>query len=142
MFDRLRWGFHMKVVFCIFCSMIYLSGCQPIIDIRGNDINGDVKKILLGKTTRNDIQTLCGSPTFVFDQDSWMYIGGKVATEGIFEPDCLSQYVYKIYFDKNDVVQKVEKLDRKKIVFDINPDCTDLISNEKSKVVDVSETVK
>ncbi len=95
-----------------------LSGCsffeQPP-HLRGNAVDPDsLKDLVVGTSTRVDVNSLLGSPTAkaVFDDNTWLYIS-EVTQPRIGRVQGInSQAVIVMNFDQSGVLRGIKKLDQ------------------------------
>jgi outer membrane protein assembly factor BamE (lipoprotein component of BamABCDE complex) len=95
-----------------------LSGCsffeQPP-QLRGNAVDPDaLKELVVGTSTRADVNSLLGSPTAraVFDDNTWFYIS-EVTQPRIGRVQGInSQAVVVMNFDQGGVLRDIKKLDK------------------------------
>lgn len=90
-----------------------LFACQPTVDQRGNAPEADkLSQVQVGKTDKATVTQLLGSPSSVaeFDPNVWYYVSAKTEDVAFLKTETLDQNVVKITFDKNNVVQSVQKL--------------------------------
>ena len=83
--------------------------------LRGNRVDADqVKELVPGTSTRNDVQALLGSPSAkaTFDDNTWIYIGGVTHTRVGRTPGLDSQNVVVMKFDQGGVLRDVKSLDK------------------------------
>jgi len=113
-------------VFTAASLVLGAAACSPIIDNRGNLPTAEqLAQIEPGKTTRDEVQALLGSPsaTLLYGDERWQYIATKSETVAFFKPKVLDRNVVSITFDQagkvKDVVtkgledgQKLEIVDR------------------------------
>jgi len=93
--------------------LLFLSACTVEVANRGYDFEiAPLEKLKVGQT-REEVQTLLGSPssTSSFKDDSWYYISKKIAQKSFFKPETMEQKVIIVSFD-HDRVTKVEELDK------------------------------
>ncbi len=86
-----------------------LAACAPDVVLRGNLPDPDrIAEIHPGKTTKNDVISILGSPSTisVFDPNSWYYVSKRTKQVAFLDPDVLDQQVYIIRFN-GDVVQAI-----------------------------------
>jgi outer membrane protein assembly factor BamE (lipoprotein component of BamABCDE complex) len=95
-----------------------LSGCsffQQPPQLRGNAVDPDsLKDLVVGTSTRTDVNSLLGSPTAkaVFDDNTWIYIS-EVTQPRIGRVQGInSQAVVVMNFDQAGVLRGVKKLDQ------------------------------
>lgn len=84
------------------------TACTPTVDSRGNLPHPeDLAKITAGKTTRDEVQVLLGTPssTLNYGGESWQYISSVFETSAFFKPELKDRKVVAIYFDDNGIVK-------------------------------------
>lgn len=93
--------------------LVGLAGCSlvqaPAVQ-RGNRITEEqLKEITPGVQTRNDVQTLLGSPTQVstFGDPTWYYISARTRTRPGRELSLTEQQTVVVEFDQRGVVRQV-----------------------------------
>jgi outer membrane protein assembly factor BamE (lipoprotein component of BamABCDE complex) len=92
------------VVFSVAC-------CSPDIEQRGDLPTRDqIAKIHPGKTTRDQVIDILGSPSSVgvFDPNTWYYISKRTSQTSFFLPRTTDQQVYIVDFNKDGVVAAVD----------------------------------
>ncbi|CAO4841143.1 MAG: hypothetical protein CNLJKLNK_01061 [Holosporales bacterium] len=120
-------GDKMKIGLC--ASLLILAACEPVIDSRGyNPDKMDLKKIVIKKTTKDDVLQLLGSPTNTAEVigkcgkgEAWYYISKKTETTAFFKPEICEQKVIRLVFNEKDIVTKVDDLSKSQGV-DLDPD--------------------
>jgi outer membrane protein assembly factor BamE (lipoprotein component of BamABCDE complex) len=83
--------------------------------VRGNRVDPDeLKELVVGTSTRNDVQSLLGSPTAkgAFDDNTWIYIGQVTRPRIGRTPGVVSQDVVAVNFDQNGVLRGIKHLDK------------------------------
>lgn len=99
-----------------------IAACTPTIDNRGNLPHPeDLAKITAGKTTRDEVQALLGTPSSVmpYGDESWQYISAVFETTAFFKPELKDRKVVSVNFDMAGIVKTVtykELQDGKEIV--------------------------
>lgn len=109
---------------------IFLASCEAVIDNRGyNNDNINTAKIIIGKTTADDVQNLLGSPTTLSDYvrpgqkwTAWLYITKRTATTSFFKPKVLSQKTVTVVFDENKIVRDIKEYASEGIA-ELEPNC-------------------
>lgn len=87
-----------------------LGACTPIVDNRGNlPTQEAVNQIIIGTSSRADVQRLLGSPTAAgtFSDKVWYYISRKQETVAFFKPAPVEQTILSVYFDDAGLVSKM-----------------------------------
>lgn len=92
-----------------------LGACSPKVDAGGYVNETNVKEqIFPGKTTREEVQNLMGSPSSQssFGNETWYYITNRKEGYAFLKPEVVQQDVVSIEFDQAGIVNKVESYDR------------------------------
>ena len=95
-------------------STLALTGCIKDIDARGNQPPPDaISKLAPGEQTRQDVQSLLGTPatTAVFDNETWYYISSQTTQYAFYPVEELERTVYAVEFDPRGILKEVRKLD-------------------------------
>jgi len=93
----------------------FLAACSPTLTNHGNIPDAEiVQSIRIGKSNRDQIQAMLGTPSAVatFDKEAWYYVGTRTSRIAFLEPDLLEREVLVIRFDKDGVVRQMERLDK------------------------------
>lgn len=96
-------------------AVALLSACSPNLNNHGNIPDAEiVKSIRVGKSNRDQVSAMLGTPSAVatFDKEAWYYVGSRTSQIAFWEPDLLERKVLVVRFDKQGVVQQVERLDK------------------------------
>ncbi len=100
----------------VLAALLALGGCtvfdSPVVQ-RGNRVTEDqIREINVGVQTRNDVQTLLGSPSArsTFDESSWYYISSITRQRPGRALSVRDQRVVAIDFDNRGVVSAVREL--------------------------------
>ena len=91
---------------------ITLASCTPTIAKRGNSIEEDqLKQIVVGESTREDVAKVLGTPTQMatFDDKTWYYIGQRTEKEAFFDPELKEQKIVTVEFTPEGKVSTVTK---------------------------------
>jgi outer membrane protein assembly factor BamE (lipoprotein component of BamABCDE complex) len=89
---------------------LLLASCSPIVDTRGHSADVvDVKQIIIGQSSAEDVTALLGSPTTTsnFGDEIWYYITQKQARVGLFAPEVTEQHIIGVQFDTNQKVTDI-----------------------------------
>jgi len=89
-----------------------LLACSPRIEARGNSLSATkLAQVKPGAHTRQDIQTLLGTPSTIgtFNSQTWYYFSEQTSRVAFFRPDVLERQVVAIHFDKSGVVKEVRR---------------------------------
>jgi outer membrane protein assembly factor BamE (lipoprotein component of BamABCDE complex) len=92
-----------------------LAGCSPTLTNHGNIPEPElIESIRVGSSNREQIVAMLGHPSAVstFDQESWYYVGSRTSQLAFLDPEILERKVIVIRFDKQGIVQQVERLDK------------------------------
>lgn len=93
-----------------------LSGCAKDIDLRGNlPTNESLVQLAIGQQTRQDVQTLLGTPatTAVFDDETWYYISSHTTMYAFYKTKEFDRTIYALSFDDHGILKDVRKFDMK-----------------------------
>ncbi len=85
--------------------------CAPVVELRGNlPPPEQVEQVKVGKTTRDEVQGLLGTPSNVtpFGDETWHYISTVTERQAFFEPVVKDRKVITIVFDRNGVVRVLD----------------------------------
>lgn len=99
--------------------ILVLGGCSwlaPPPVVRGNHPEADeLKELVPGTSTEQDVTALIGSPTAhaTFDPNTWLYIGERTQTRIGRVPAVLSQKVVVLTFNDRGVLQHIDVKDKK-----------------------------
>lgn len=100
--------FLVSICFTIaFCTLA--ASCAPVVDVRGHTVQEmDLKQIIEGQSTREDIEALLGSPstTSTYGPETWFYISTTKERSGVFEAEVVKQNVLGVLFDEAGVVKE------------------------------------
>jgi len=92
-----------------------LAGCSPTLTNHGNIPEQElIESIRIGSSNREQIVAMLGNPSAVatFDQESWYYVGSRTSQIAFLDPEILERKVVVIRFDKQGIVQQVERLEK------------------------------
>ena len=91
---------------------VALGACSSTVEQRGNLPPPDqIAQIHPGKTTKAEVVKILGTPSSigVFDDKNWYYISERTSQFSFFDPKVLDQQVYIVGFNKDGVVQAVDR---------------------------------
>lgn len=93
------------IILAAFYSSILLitASCSSIIDTRGHTINTeDLKQVVEGQSTKEDIQALFGSPSITssFGNDIWYYISVTKERFAFYAPEVTKQHVFAFTYNE------------------------------------------
>ncbi len=106
-----------RMLLCSAVAAGLTAGCSETIHTRGNFPDPKViAQIKPGKQTRGEITRLLGTPSTIarYEQETWLYIGGRVKSKSFFKPEVLERRVLGIQFDKRGIVKEVQTHDASK----------------------------
>ena len=89
---------------------LLLASCAPIVDTRGHASDDvDLKQVVAGQTSADDVTALLGSPTSTsnFGDETWYYVTQKQERVGVFAATVSEQHVTAITFDANRTVSEI-----------------------------------
>jgi len=87
------------------------GACTPIVELRGNlPPPEQLAQVVVGKSSRDDVQSLLGTPSNVspFDEDAWYYVSTVTERVSFFEPDVKERKVIAVLFDRSGTVRALE----------------------------------
>lgn len=98
------------IFFLLFCTL----SCTPLIKQEGQFLmEEDISSVVLHVHKTKDIQELLGSPStisqFSNDGKKWYYVGQKMRHNFFSMPQPIDRQVVVLTFDKNNIVQNIEK---------------------------------
>jgi outer membrane protein assembly factor BamE (lipoprotein component of BamABCDE complex) len=88
-----------------------VAGCSADIEQRGDlPTKAEIAQIHPGKTTRDEVVQILGSPSSVgvFDPNAWYYISKRTSQTSFFLPRTTDQQVFIVDFNKDGVVAAVD----------------------------------
>jgi outer membrane protein assembly factor BamE (lipoprotein component of BamABCDE complex) len=98
--------------------LLSLSSCAwlaPAPIVRGNHPEADeLKELVPGTSTKQDVTALIGSPTAhaTFDDNTWLYIGERTQKRIGERPAVVSQKVVVVTFNDAGVLQNIDSKDK------------------------------
>jgi len=87
--------------------LLALAGCSPDIELRGNlPPPEQLAQVVVGKSSRDDVQSLLGTPSNIspFDDSAWFYISTVTEKVSFFDPEIKERKVIGILFDDRGIV--------------------------------------
>lgn len=87
-----------------------LTGCTPIVDNRGYEVDSrDFKQLIPGQTTKQAVEEAFGSPSTIsaFKPETWFYISKQTETKAFLTPTTTDLTIYEVSFNDADIVAKV-----------------------------------
>lgn len=92
-----------------------LAGCSPTLNNHGNIPEAElIQSIRIGNSNREQVSAMLGNPSAIatFDKEAWYYVGTRTSQIAFWEPEILERKVLVVRFDKQGIVQQVERLDK------------------------------
>ncbi len=101
------------VRFALFAAVAITAvpACAPIVELRGNlPPPEQLEQVKVGKSTRDDVQSLLGTPSTVvpYGDETWHYISTVTETVAFFAPEVKERKVISVVFDRNGIVRVFE----------------------------------
>ena len=99
--------------------LFFLSGCFQNKQINGISLNKiNSFNLEIGKTSKAFIVDAFGPPSFEspFNKNTIYYISQNTIYKNLEAPRVEKMILYEVHLDKNNIVQKINKYDEKKIV--------------------------
>jgi outer membrane protein assembly factor BamE (lipoprotein component of BamABCDE complex) len=99
-------------------TLLLLAGCgwlAPPAVVRGNHPEAEqLKELVPGTSTKQDVTSLLGSPTAhaTFDDNTWLYIGERTQKRVGTVPVVLTQKVVVLSFNDAGVLQHIDTRDK------------------------------
>ncbi len=96
----------------IIISVLALASCENDVETRGYVTKfSDFKQIVAGKSTKDEVQSLLGSPTTksVYGKEQWIYAGIEETKETFYEPEVKNYEAYIVTFDDSGTVERLER---------------------------------
>ena len=87
--------------------LLTLAGCSPDIELRGNlPPPEQLAQVVVGKSSRDDVQSLLGTPSNIspFDDSAWFYISTVTEKVSFFDPEIKERKVIGVLFDDRGIV--------------------------------------
>ncbi|MFD2235359.1 outer membrane protein assembly factor BamE [Phaeospirillum tilakii] len=92
-------------------ALAALAACTPDIELRGNlPPPEQLAQVTVGKSSRDDVQSLLGTPSNVspFDDSAWFYISTVSEKVSFFPAEIKERKVIGILFDDAGIVRAVQ----------------------------------
>jgi len=99
----------------VFLLAFAVSACSAQLNSHGNIPDQEIiDSIRIGKSNRAQISGMLGTPSAraTFDQEAWYYVGTRTSKFAFMKKEILERKVLVIRFNKQGIVQKVERLDK------------------------------
>ncbi|WP_173983421.1 outer membrane protein assembly factor BamE [Magnetospirillum sp. SS-4] len=90
---------------------VTVIACSPEIELRGNlPPPEQLQQVAIGKTTREEVQSLLGTPSSIapFGDETWHYISNVTERTAFFEPEVKERKVITVVFDRNGIVRALD----------------------------------
>ena len=130
-------------------SLLFLFGCEPMIDVHGNKLSNEemdkkLSSLKPGVTSFEEVKKIMGTPVAVtsFDSEKWFYIYSSSKRQSFYEPTEIDRSSIMINFDNDGIFQSYElktMADGKTIKPDA--DSTPLNANELSFYEQLTESI-
>lgn len=94
--------------------VLALAACEPTVATRGNILDPDkMDQVEIGKSTREDVAKLLGTPTQVatFDENVWYYMGRNTEQYSFFDPEVVAQRAVEVRFNDDGIVTAMKTFD-------------------------------
>ncbi len=94
---------------------MFANGCSPKVNNHGNIPEaGLIESIRIGNSNREQVAAMLGNPSAVatFGKETWYYIGSRTSQIAFLDPEILDRRVLVVRFDKEGIVQQLERLDK------------------------------
>lgn len=95
--------------------LLACSAIEAPKQLRGNRVDPELlKELTVGTSSRNDVQSLLGSPTAraTFDDNTWLYIGEVTRTRVGRRPGIDSMDTVVVTFDQGGVLRNIKQLNQ------------------------------
>ena len=124
-----------KICLAVFTSFIFLTGCESNINTRGNQlVSENFDKLKTGKTTAQEVFAMCGSPFLQKDHFNWIYISATSEDAAFRKTKVKDQSVIKLRFNKNGVLENIEKVSsQKEVQISFDKEVTPLPSEKNNR---------
>ena len=99
----------------VFVLALAVSACSARLDSHGNIPDQEIiDSIRIGKSNRAQVSGMLGTPSAraTFDQEAWYYVGTRTSKVAFMKKEILERKVLVIRFNKQGIVQQVERLDK------------------------------
>ncbi|MEM7440743.1 MAG: outer membrane protein assembly factor BamE [Pseudomonadota bacterium] len=93
-------------------ALVVLTACASTYTSHGYvPSDTELQNVLVGVDTRETVQEVVGIPssTGVLADGAWYYISSRIEYYAYRKPEIIERQIVAISFDKNDVVQNVER---------------------------------
>jgi outer membrane protein assembly factor BamE (lipoprotein component of BamABCDE complex) len=88
-----------------------LGSCSPKVASIGYVSEGRIREMaLIGKSSREDVQTRLGSPSAQssFGEETWYYVTARKEAYAFLRPEVVQQDVVGVVFDGNGLVSRID----------------------------------
>lgn len=93
--------------------VVAIGACSPRAQTRGNLPDPElVEQLKEGDISREEVAEFLGSPSSItaFGDEVWFYISEQTETLAWLEPEIINRQVLALYFDKDGILTKVDKV--------------------------------
>ena len=112
-FGRGRRGrLSLAIIACL--SLPAFAACTPSVATHGHTLDeAAIARIEPGRSSRQDVQSLLGSPSSLasFDDDTWYYVSQRTEKVSFYQESLVGQDVITITFNKQGIVQTINRHD-------------------------------
>lgn len=114
---------------CIFCF-----GCERDYAHRGNYITeDDVASVVVGKSSKKDVQKHFGSAFLMTKDNTWVYIGRGESRVPFKHPVVENSCGYIVSFDNRGIVKSIRKIDAGIVKMELDKENTRVNSKSEWK---------
>jgi len=95
----------------VLLALLAVAACTPDIELRGNlPPPEQLAQVVVGKSSRDDVQTLLGTPSNIspFDESAWFYISTVTEKVSFLDPEIKERKIVGILFDDAGIVRAVQ----------------------------------
>lgn len=114
----------MKRIIIISCC-VFCLGCERDYAHRGNYITeDDVAAVVVGKSSKKDVQKHLGSAFLMSKDNTWVYMGRGESRAPFKHPVVENSCGYVVSFDNKDIVKSVRKIDAGIVKIELDKEST------------------
>jgi outer membrane protein assembly factor BamE (lipoprotein component of BamABCDE complex) len=93
--------------------LLVLCACQPIANSRGSPwLAEKIGDFVVGKTHESDVLKACGSPSFMVNAKSWIYLGYRSEDVAFRKIELKDRIVVRMTFDQNGVLKTIDRVNQ------------------------------
>lgn len=99
----------------VLLSALWVVGCAPTLNTHGNIVlPSKLTQVKVGETTREQVQTLLGSPSVKssFDANTWYYVTTTTKTTALIQNQLMAQKVLAVTFDPSGTVAALKEVNQ------------------------------